>query len=441
MLRPTESMLSGSQKLMYFIEKTAILLLFAQLLLTGCTSTKKQLAKSISGSQSVENTKNYFSGILIIDPQTRDTLYSQNAKKYFTPASNTKIFTLYSSLKLLPKKIPALKYISQNDTLYFEGTGDPTLLHSYFQNTEAIDFLKGKQHIALHLNNFEDAKLGPGWSWDDYHYYYQPERGSLPLYGNVLTIYNQPTKTVAPDIFKDSIVDLNFRINREAEKNRFYYSSQRKDTTEIPFRTDSTLTKKLLEEVLDKKISIVNKMPNEEKKLVFSAPTDSVLKRMMQESDNFLAEQLLVLISSTLSDTLNSDTARNYVLDELLKDLKQEPRWVDGSGLSRYNLFTPESIVQVLQKMYREIPKERLFDFFPKGGVSGTLEDWYPGNPEPYIIAKTGSLGNNHCVSGYLLTKSGKTLIFSFMNNHFRQPSSEVKKRMQRVFEKIRDTY
>lgn len=441
MLSSMNIVFKSSLPRVHFIDKMAIPLLALLFLLVGCGGQKKLISKNISTSMNSEGTTNYFSGILIIDPQTRDTLYSQNAKKYFTPASNTKIFTLYASLRLLPEKIPALKYISQNETLYIEGTGDPTLLHSYFQNTEAIDFLKDKKNIALHLNNFEDAKLGPGWSWGDYHYYYQPERGSLPLYGNVLTAFNKPSRTVAPDIFKDSIVDLNFGKNREAEKNRFYYSSRRRDTTEIPFRTDSTLTKKLLEKALKKKIKLVDKMPVGEKNVIYSVPTDSILKRMMQESDNFLAEQLLILGSSTLSDTLNSKRTRDFVLDTLLSDLKQQPRWVDGSGLSRYNLFTPESIVQVLQKMYREIPRERLFDFFPKGGVSGTLEDWYPGDPKPYIIAKTGSLGNNHCVSGYLLTKSGKTLIFSFMNNHFRQSSSEVKKRMQRIFEEVRDNY
>ena len=441
MLKSIESTLKRGLSSVYFIEKITIPLLCILLLLTGCTSTKERIARSITGWQSVENTENYFSGILIIDPQTRDTLYSDNAKKYFTPASNTKIFTLYASLKLLPEKIPALKYISRNDTLYFEGTGDPTLLHYYFQNTDVIDFLKDKKNLALHLNNFEDAKLGPGWSWDDYHYYYQPERGSLPLYGNVVTAFNLPEKNVTPPYFKDSIVDLNFGINREAEKNMFYYSSRRRDTTEIPFRTDSALTRKLLEEVLSKKIRLVNKMPDGEKKLIFSAPTDSVLKRMMQESDNFLAEQLLILGASTLSDTLNSGTTRNHVLDSLLQDLKQQPRWVDGSGLSRYNLFTPESMVYVLHKMYREIERERLFNFFPAGGISGTLENWYDGGPKPYIYAKSGSLSNNYCLSGYLITKSGKILIFSFMNNHFRQSSSEVKKKMQQVLEMVRDTY
>jgi D-alanyl-D-alanine carboxypeptidase/D-alanyl-D-alanine-endopeptidase (penicillin-binding protein 4) len=83
-----------------------------------------------------------------------------------------------------------------------------------------------------------------------------------------------------------------------------------------------------------------------------------------------------------------------------------------------------------------EVSKERLFKLFPTGGASDEFT-----SETPYIYAKTGSLGNNYCLSGYLQTKSGKTLIFSFMNNHFRQPSSEVKRRMQLVFERIRDEY
>ena len=169
--------------------------------------------------------------------------------------------------------------------------------------------------------------------------------------------------------------------------------------------------------------------------------SDTVLRRMMHESDNFLAEQLLLLGSSTLSDTLSSAMARKNILENQLRDLKQRPRWVDGSGLSRYNLFTPESMVSVLSKMYTDIPRQRLFSYFPTGGETGTLEDWYAGNHNPYVYAKSGSLSNVYCLSGYLLTKSGKTLIFSFMNNHFQHPTSEVKKEMERIFEEIRDTY
>ena len=204
---------------------------------------------------------------------------------------------------------------------------------------------------------------------------------------------------------------------------------------------DSTLTKSLLEEVLLKKVNIVQKMPNEEKQVLYSVSSDSLFKRMMEVSDNFLAEQLLILSSSTLSDTLNSAKARKYIMDNYLQELEHPPRWVDGSGLSRYNLFTPGTMVYVLNKMYQEIPRERLFNFFPVGGLTGTLKGRFNGDDRPYIYAKTGSLGNNYCLSGYLITQSGKTLIFSFMNNHFTKSNSEVKQHMESIFEMIRDNY
>jgi D-alanyl-D-alanine carboxypeptidase/D-alanyl-D-alanine-endopeptidase (penicillin-binding protein 4) len=104
-------------------------------------------------------------------------------------------------------------------------------------------------------------------------------------------------------------------------------------------------------------------------------------------------------------------------------------------------LFTPVSFVKILTKLYADIPRDRLFNLFPVGGKSDTLKNWYAGNPRPYIYAKSGSLGNNYSLSGYLITDSGETLIFSFMNNHYTKPTTEVKKRMQSVFEWLRDNY
>jgi D-alanyl-D-alanine carboxypeptidase/D-alanyl-D-alanine-endopeptidase (penicillin-binding protein 4) len=382
-----------------------------------------------------------FTGLLIVNSQNKDTLLNFNSKKYFTPASNTKIFTLFTAKTILPDSIPALHFIAENDTLYIEGTGDPTLLHSYFENNRTTEFLKRHTTIALYLNNFQEEKFGSGWAWDDYGYYYQPEITAFPIYGNVTTLYSAENLNVTPRYFQDSVIPVDYKTNREVERNLFYYAPTRKDTIEIPFKTSTVLSKGLLEKALDKEILIAEEMPKGEKKTLYSVPTDTVLKRMMHESDNFIAEQLLLLSSSVLSDTLSGRKVREYILNTQLSDLKQPPRWVDGSGLSRYNLFTPESMVAVLSKMYTDIPEKQLFDYFPAGGVGGTLEDWYGGDPDPYIYAKSGSLGNVYCLSGYLRTKSGKTLIFSFMNNHFKQPTSEVKQQMERIFEAIRDTY
>ena len=419
-----------------------LILVGASISLIGCkTLNNNRLNKSINQQLNSRTADNYFQGLLVYDPVTKDTLYSHNSQKYFTPASNTKIITLYTSLKTLPDSIPALKYIVKNDTLYMEGTGDPTLLHSYFGDSTTIQFAKNYKNVSLYLNNFEESRYGPGWAWEDYDLYFSPERNSLPLYGNVVTITNNGNLEVTPEHFKNQVVPISYGVNRELYNNTFYYDPQRNDTLESPFMIDSTLTKSLLEEVLLKKVNIVQKMPNEEKQVLYSVPSDSLYKRMMEVSDNFLAEQLLILSSSTLSDTLNSAKARNNMLDNYLKELEQPPRWVDGSGLSRYNLFTPGTMVYVLNKMYQEIPRERLFNLFPIGGLTGTLKGRFNGDDRPYIYAKTGSLGNNYCLSGYLITKSGKTLIFSFMNNHFTKSNSEIKQHMESIFEMIRDNY
>ena len=86
---------------------------------------------------------------------------------------------------------------------------------------------------------------------------------------------------------------------------------------------------------------------------------------MMKVSDNFLAEQFLIIVSSTFSNTLSSLKVINFILENQLKDLKQKPRWADDSGLSRYKLCTPNSFVDVLTKMYRKIPKEKVVFVFP----------------------------------------------------------------------------
>ena len=408
----------------------------------SCSTQKyPALSRQIEQEINAEFFGNHFTGILIYDPQSRDTLYSLNSQKYFTPASNTKIFTLFTALELLPKNLPVLRYAVWSDTLFFEGMGDGTQFHPYFQDSTATEFLKGYPNLAFYPANIQEDKFGPGWAWEDYDSSYAPERCAFPLYGNVVTVSNIPSFTVQPSLFTDSIVTISYRNARLPDHNRFFFDSDRRDTLEIPFRTDSTLVRTLLESVLGRRISTTPSMPPVEKKVLYGIEADSVYKRMMQESDNFLAEQLLIQASAILSDTLTGSTAQEYILKNQLAGLRQPPRWVDGSGLSRYNLFTPESVVAVLTELYRKIPSQRLFALMAAGGVSGTLQDWYDGNPTPYVYAKTGTLGNNHCVSGYLVTRSGKTLIFSFMNNHFTIPTSVIKQQMQLVFEWIRDHY
>lgn len=422
------------------MKKTIIPLLLI-FLLFSCASLKRKTIKKIDVTLNSSFYRNQFTGFLVIDPISRDTLYNYHSDKYFTPASNTKIFTLYTALKTLPDHIPTLRYTEQNDTLYFEGTGDPSFLHHYLKDSTGFNFLKNRDNLAFYNGNFMDTEWGPGWSWDDFQWYYSPERNAFPVYGNTVMIYDTPEWNISPSYFMDSVNTIRNEWNRERNKNLFYFDKGTKDTLEIPFKSNRNTIKNILETSLNKPITLAKKMPEGPKKTLYGIHADSLYVRLMHESDNFIAEQLLILASGELTDTLNTSNAQRYILENDLKNLPQEPRWVDGSGLSRYNLFTPQSMVYVLNQLYKEVPQERLFSIFPAGGVSGTVESWYGGIEEPYIFAKSGSLSNNYCLSGYLRTRKGKLLIFSFMNNYFRHSSSEVKERMQTIFEAIREGY
>ena len=407
------------------------------ILLSSCSSIKKTINSKIED----DNLQNSFHGFVVIDANSQKEIYNLNGDKYFTPASNTKVVTFYTGLNLLPKNIPTLKYVVANDTIFIEGTGDPTWLHPYFMDSTAINWLKKQRTIALHTKNHDEQRYGPGWAWEDYDTYFSPEKSTLPFYGNVVTISNNEALEVSPKTFFDKTLVKDTTIKREEFHNQFYISPTEKDTLEIPFMTSDSLTKQLLETAIGKEIILTPHFPDGEKQILYGMETDSIYKRMLLKSDNFLAEQLLFAASGMVSDTLSTKNAIEFMLDNQLKDLEHRPRWVDGSGLSRYNLFTPKSFVQILQKLHQEIPEERLFALFPMWGPDNTVEKWEDPTTEPFLFAKSGSFGNNYNLSGYVKTKSGKLLIFSFMNNHFRIPSKVIRKTMYATLKSLHENY
>lgn len=412
-------------------------LLIISILFSSCTTTRKILDNQLERT----NLSNSFHGLVVMDARSGKTIYNRNGDRYFTPASNTKIVTFYTGVKLLSKNIPTLNYAVSNDTLFIEGTGDPSWLHPHLKDSTAINWLKKQGSVALYTKNSDELRFGPGWAWEDYDTYFSPEKNPIPLYGNVATISNVDGLKVSPSIFFDSTKVKENPFRRDELNNRFFIAPLEQDTLEVPFITGDSLTKQLLEEVLQKEIALADHFPNTSKKTLYGMETDSIFKQMLFKSDNFLAEQLLMAASSTISDTLGTKRAITYMLEHDLADLEQQPRWVDGSGLSRYNLFTPRSFVQILQKLYEEVPEERLFGIFPMWGPTSTVEKWEDPSTEPFLFAKSGSFGNNYNLSGYVKTKSGKLLIFSFMNNHFTVPSIEVRNTIYDSLKKLYETY
>ena len=406
-------------------------------------------------------------GISIYDPSEAKFLYNYQSKKYFVPASNTKIFTCYAALKSFGDSLPGIRYFENDTAVFVFPTGDPTLLHRDFTIHPVIDFLRStKKTVYITDEYWKSESLGNGWSWNDYNESYMAERNALPVYGNLirwvqertgekntdslsfdqsLSIYSLPEVNWKVR-FNTDLTKKNFFVQRAKNENLFQITEGAEDKREqeVPFVVNGIQSAlELLKDTLYKEVLVfqyANKMFDKTRlKTIFSQPTDTALKFMMQRSDNFYAEQILLMSGEEQFGLLDDDSVRRKLLDSSLSNLPQKPRWVDGSGLSRYNLFTPETFIAILNRMKDEYGIERLKTIFPTAGI-GTLIN-YPKEERGYIFAKTGTLSGVVALSGYLYTHKNKMLIFSILVNNHRTTANEVRKSMQLFLTTLRNRY
>jgi D-alanyl-D-alanine carboxypeptidase/D-alanyl-D-alanine-endopeptidase (penicillin-binding protein 4) len=157
---------------------------------------------------------------------------------------------------------------------------------------------------------------------------------------------------------------------------------------------------------------------------------------MMYRSDNFFAEQTLLMVSSQVLGFMNDRKIIDSLLHGGLSGLPQTPRWVDGSGLSRFNLFSPRDFVWLLNQMKNQFGMDRMERLLPTGG-SGTLGNYY-AKDSGYIYAKTGSLSGVIALSGYLISRQNHLLIFSILVNNHRGNTSAIRRGVEQFLEQVR---
>lgn len=384
---------------------------------------------------------NHFYGFCLYDLEYEQFIYTKNDHKFFTPASNIKTLTLLAALNTVKDSIPALKYTIKNDSLFFKGMGNPCFLnHDCEQYSIAFDLLNewtGKLFYVPSMS--KPKKYGAGWMWDDFPYTFQKEINDFPIYGNELYINEDTIRPTVFPIIIDSTSGMN-SLSRKEFKNEFKVAISTTDSTPSlshPFITSDSLTIKLLSDTLKK---VITPYPYIGEMTIAYQPAMPVYKNMMINSNNFIAEQILIMISKTVSDTTHTGAVIDSMMNSHLSDIKKEIKWVDGSGLSRYNKITPRAMTKVLHEIYLNLGREKAFGLFPVGGVNGTLKHWYKNSP-PFIIAKTGTMSGVHNLSGFLVGSSGKTYIFSLMNNNFAGSSSSVKVEMEKVLKFIHKQY
>ena len=416
------------------------------MILSACSV--RQAQKTLLNSEGV---KGAHVGIAIYNDSKEQWLSKYQGDHYFTPASNVKILATYLGLQFLGDSLPGWKMAENADTLFLMPLGDPSFMHPEFKYQPVVDIIKNtnKQVVIVGNNQDQFEIFGSGWSWADYAEDYQPERSRMPIYGNVVHFYqsNKKLEAINPFYFFKDIVDLGKaeekNWSRSRTGNRFFTTNENNKSKyfQVPFsQEDMPMVKalELLNDTLGKKISFQKQstLPATSYKTIKTVPTDSLLKIMMLRSDNFYADQIVLMASEQLFGKMDDAALLDSTKKLFFADLPQKMRWADGSGLSRYNLNTPENYIAILQQMHAKFGEARVKNIFEKGG-EGTISAYYKNFPGT-MYAKTGTLGGQVALSGFIYTPKQQKLYFSVLvANHMSPSSTQVRRAVETYLTKV----
>ena len=156
-----------------------------------------------------------------------------------------------------------------------------------------------------------------------------------------------------------------------------------------------------------------------------SPPIATLLARMWQPSDNFIAEMLFRQLGGAQRE-------RSW-----LASIGVDPKTltiVDGSGLSGYDRVTPRALVRILQHDRTSTRRAIIEAALPLSGVRGTLKHRFldPTLREK-VLAKTGSVNHVRTLAGYLRTQRHGTVTFALLVNDWMDRGPGAMKRLDAV--------
>jgi D-alanyl-D-alanine carboxypeptidase/D-alanyl-D-alanine-endopeptidase (penicillin-binding protein 4) len=393
-------------------------------------------------------------GILVVDPARGDTLYSRNAGKLFMPASNQKLLTGSTALAQLGpdyrwRTIFRARGRGVADgallgDLLVEGRGDPSIsdhmvkdamipLRAIADSLAARGIRRITGRIIPWGDAFPDSSLGGGGAWDDLNEPYSA--GIEELYFNEgftrVTVRavaggEAPTAVTAPVAGMPGAIVIRGTILQG-------------DSSEIeitwPDQHDAyvaALTAALAERGIAVEMGPTDRSMRVDSLFTTSSPTlREVMPILQKPSQNQVAEIFLKTLGLEKTGVGSADSGRRVVERQLVAWGADTAGFAvrDGSGLSRHDYVTPETIIHVLDAM-RKSPDFRVFyDALPIAGVDGTIRSRMRNTAaQGNVHAKTGFVDKARSLSGYVTTADGRLLLFSMLANNWTVPVRDVER-------------
>ena len=419
-------------------------------------------------------------GIFAVSLKDGRVIVARDAQKLFNPASAQKILTAIVALEKLgadfrwQTRVLAEKQIEDgnlNGDLILFGQGAPDFSTQGVENLvnqlQAKGLKRVKGNIIGDESYFKGDEIGEGWSWNDLQWYYGAQASALTINFNQVkvSLENGKPKVEPSTDYVQFSGDVKPAENGEpdavglkrdlAQNNVYIYGSGKNLDARVAVENPALWSAKILKEALEKKGIAVEgdaksanwkteNKPNVENAnplaSIESQTLGEIVRRMNKDSVNLYAELILRTLGKKFGSdapdenpraqkTRGDDAAGVSVIKKWLAasgvTFQETESIKDGSGLSRLNFVTPETLGRALVAASQMLAAETFKNSLPVAGTDGTLGGRLR-NVRGKILGKTGSIMYVNSLAGYAKNER-ETLAFVILcNNETRKADSSI---------------
>jgi len=425
-------------------------------------------------------------GIRIESLTTGALLYERNSQKLVVPASNMKLLTMavaaerlgwdYRFETRLEAAGPVVNGTLQGD-LIVTGSGDPSIVSQDFgpaavfgewaQALRAAGITRVEGRLIGDDNAFDDEGLGAGWAWDYLTAGYAAPSGALSYNENVAVVRIRPGSAAGeparlelspPGHLLEVTNDVRTGASGSGTSVDFARPQGSAHLTirgSVPVDSNVVTRTTTIENptrffveglrlaLAERGVAVrggawdiddVESAPTRTSRRVIatrqSLPLSYLAGYFIKSSQNFYGEMFLKAIGLAASGVGSAPAGRQAVRETLGAWGIDGDAFVmnDGSGLSRYDYVTADTILTILKHVWKDEKMRGPFlALLPVAGRDGTLDTRMRGTVlDGRVMAKTGTISNVRSLSGYLETKSGERIAFSIIANHFTATSADI---------------
>lgn len=399
-------------------------------------------------------------------------VYKLNEKRPASPASNQKIITLSATLDTLGEDYNYSTKLFKNNKneLYLQLGADPYFttddLNKLFKEASQKGITEPK---AIYIDDtiFDSIEWSKHWSWGDDLLESMPRISAYNIDNNRIKIIITPTQKGEPaNIYIEEPYPVISYINlvvtgRKLKSVRF---SRNFDISPEIINIEGVIdsqVEKLIPIIHPKRYFIVkleNALKNakinyygniENKEIIhpedfeliseINHPLSIAIDDILKNSNNLALESSYKIAGGKFTNDRGTIKNSQKMLNAFFEKYQinaEDTQFVDGCGVSKYNLVTTDFMTDFLIK---SPTKKILMEHLPAPG-EGTLHDrmlYFKNN----LRAKTGSLDDLANLTGYITTKHGKTYAFSIIINDPKSNYAEKKSLHEYIVRTIYEKY